>query len=266
MKKHIRISHEVPLDYLGISRSMNDFDYALAHLMGIPEYKAFFKESLEMGREVLLDNGACELGESFDVSVYAKLVEELEPTRFVLPDKLNDKDATIRMHLDFLERYPQLLEIAAPIGVMQGKCYEDLAYCYSQLAPKCEYIGVSFLSDAFNRDYGLDRMRPHFCEWLLEQPEFKACPRPMHLLGTYDAREFTADVYESEYFQSLDTSNPVTAAIEGWKYGDDGLREKSKYPLCKNAETMKTPVDVALMIYNAKKFRELVKGEDAFRK
>ncbi len=265
-KKHIKISHEVPLDYLGLSRSFNDYDYALAHLMGIPEYKSFFQESLKMGREVLLDNGACELGESFNVDTYAKMIEELKPTRFVLPDKLNDKDATIRMHLEFLEKYPHLLEFSKPIGVMQGKCYEDLAECYSQLAPKCAYIGVSFLSDAFNRGLGLDKMRPHFCEWFLQQKAYKDCPRPMHLLGTYDAREFTAEVYENEAFQSLDTSNPVTAAIEGWKYGDDGLREKSKYPLCRNAETLKTPVDAALMIYNAKAFRVLVKGSDAFSK
>ena len=265
-KKHIKISHEVPLDYLGLSRSFNDYDYALAHLMGIPEYKSFFQESLKMGREVLLDNGACELGESFNVDTYAKMIEELKPTRFVLPDKLNDEDATIRMHLDFLEKYPHLLEFSKPIGVMQGKCYEDLAECYSQLAPKCAYIGVSFLSDAFNRELGLDKMRPHFCEWFLQQEAYKDCPRPMHLLGTYDAREFTAEVYENEAFQSLDTSNPVTAAIEGWKYGEDGLRAKSKYPLCRNAETLKTPVDVALMIYNAKAFRVLVKGSDAFNK
>lgn len=265
-KAHIKISHEVPLDYLGLSRSFNDYDYALAHLMGIPEYKQFYVESLAEGREVLLDNGACELGESFDVDAYAKMVAELKPTRFILPDKLNDKEATIKMHLDFLEKYPELLEHSKAIGVMQGKCYEDLAQCYAVLAPKCDYIGVSFLSDAFNRNLGLDKMRPHFCEWFLQQPEYKNCPRPMHLLGTYDAREFTAAVYEDEAFQSLDTSNPVTAAIEGWEYKEDGLREKSKYPLCKNAETLKAPVDVALMVLNAKKFRALVKGEDAFKR
>ena len=264
MKKHLKISHEVPLDYLGLSRAFNDYDYALAHLMDIPGYKEFYRESLAMGREVLLDNGACELGESFDVDAYAELVRDLRPTRFILPDKLNDKEATVRMHLEFLDKHPDLLQDSKAVGVMQGKCYEDLAWCYSQLAPRCDYIGVSFLSDAFDRGLGLDKMRPHFCEWLLQQPEYKACPRPMHLLGTYDAREFTAAVYEDKVFQSLDTSNPVTAAIEGWEYGDDGLRAKSPYPLCRNADTMKVAVDMELMIRNAKKFRALVKGEDAF--
>ena len=51
------VSHETPISFLEESREYNDYDYALVHLFEThPEYYSFFKCSLGMGREVLLDN------------------------------------------------------------------------------------------------------------------------------------------------------------------------------------------------------------------
>ena len=60
------VSHESPISFLEQSRSYNDYDYALVHLFEThPEYYQFFKDSIKLGRQVLLDNSIFELGESF---------------------------------------------------------------------------------------------------------------------------------------------------------------------------------------------------------
>ncbi len=59
----IKISHESPLSMLDISRTYNDYDYALVHLFEKhPSYYQFFEDSLRQGRTVLLDNSIFELG------------------------------------------------------------------------------------------------------------------------------------------------------------------------------------------------------------
>ncbi len=61
------VSHESPISMLETSRKYNDYDYALVHLFEThPQYYNFFKVSLNLGREVLLDNSIFELGEAFD--------------------------------------------------------------------------------------------------------------------------------------------------------------------------------------------------------
>ena len=61
------VSHESPISILDKSKDYNDYDYALVHLFEThPKYYNFFKESIKLGREVLLDNSIFELGESFE--------------------------------------------------------------------------------------------------------------------------------------------------------------------------------------------------------
>jgi len=67
------VSHESPISILDKSRTYNNYDYALVHLFEThPEYYKFFKNSIKMGREVLLDNSIFELGESFNPEKFAK--------------------------------------------------------------------------------------------------------------------------------------------------------------------------------------------------
>ena len=90
------VSHETPISFLEESRQYNDYDYALVHLFEThPEYYSFFKCSLGMGREVLLDNSIFELKTAFDPEKFAKYVEELKPTYYVVPDVLEQSLRTI---------------------------------------------------------------------------------------------------------------------------------------------------------------------------
>ena len=43
---------------------------------------------MKLGREVLLDNSIFELGEAFDSDKFAKYVEELKPSYYIVPDVL----------------------------------------------------------------------------------------------------------------------------------------------------------------------------------
>ena len=58
----MKVSHEAPLNYLYHSVKYNDYDYALVHLFDeYPEYLEFFKFTVGLGREMILDNSAYEI-------------------------------------------------------------------------------------------------------------------------------------------------------------------------------------------------------------
>ena len=70
-----KIAHEAPLSIAPLIRELTDYDYALVHLFLEPEgekYFNFFRESLKMGREVILDNSSYELGDSFNPKIFNK--------------------------------------------------------------------------------------------------------------------------------------------------------------------------------------------------
>ena len=112
------VSHESPISILEESKEYNDYDYALVHLFEThPEYYEFFKNSLSQDREVLLDNSIFELGEAFDSDKFAKYVEELKPSYYIVPDVLEDGYQTMLNYNDFVKKYPDLpgLRIEVPL-------------------------------------------------------------------------------------------------------------------------------------------------------
>ena len=100
------VSHESPIAILEESKSYNDYDYALVHLFeSQPEYYSFFKQSLLAGREVLLDNSIFELGEAFDPKKYIRYITELNPSFFIVPDVLENAQATVSSWNKFYLNY-----------------------------------------------------------------------------------------------------------------------------------------------------------------
>ncbi len=137
------VSHESPISMLDKSRTYNDYDYALVHLFEKePEYYNFFKVSKTLGREVLLDNSIFELGHAFDPKKFAKYVEELKPTYYVVPDVLEDSQQTCSSFNKFTLNYPDLPGLK--IGVVQGKTYQELVECYRFMTNHADYIAISF--------------------------------------------------------------------------------------------------------------------------
>jgi hypothetical protein len=259
----ILISHETPIKYIDNSIYYNDYDYCLVHLCDEhEEYLNFFKNSIKRGREVLLDNSIFELGVAFDWDKFAKRVEEIKPTFYIVPDVLEDASGTIQNFERFNNIYKNLPGMN--IGVVQGKTKKELVDCYKFMSEKADYIAISFdysyydvtgYSDCKLERYMLGRLE--FVKWLIQEGIWN-CFKPHHLLGCSLAREF-------KYYtgvrgiRSLDTSNPVVAALNGERYIKGiGLRGKSPIKLADLID-VDFDFDTQELIYdNAEEFKCIV--------
>jgi len=260
------VSHESPISMLDESRNYNDYDYALVHLFEeYPEYYNFFKVSLTLGREVLLDNSIFELGHAFDPKKFAKYVEELEPTYYVVPDVLEDSQQTCSSFNKFTLNYPDLPGLK--IGVVQGKTYQELVECYRFMANHADYIAISFdyswyetitFSNVGCKLQQQMKGRRRFINMLIEDGIWEPS-KPHHLLGCSLAQEFTYYRKYIDGIRSVDTSNPVVAGIIGKRYYKDiGLLEKPSVLL---ADLIKVDVNAEMRAdieYNTAEFKKLL--------
>ena len=259
------VSHESPISMLDESRSYNDYDYALVHLFEEePEYYNFFKVSKTLGREVLLDNSIFELGHAFDAKKFAKYVEELKPTYYVVPDVLEDSQQTCSSFNKFTLNYPDLPGLK--IGVVQGKTYQELVECYRFMANHADYIAISFdyswyQTIAFD-DFGCKlqqqmKGRRRFIKMLIDDGMWDY-GKPHHLLGCSLAQEFK-DYKFVKGIRSVDTSNPVVAGLLGKRYYKGiGLLDKPKTLL---ADLINSSVDEESkrdILYNVDEFKKLI--------
>lgn len=263
------VSHETPISFLNESRGYNDFDYALVHLFEThPEYYSFFKSSLSLGREVLLDNSIFELKESFNPERYAEYIRELKPTYFIVPDVLEDSVATIVSYINFKLTYKDLPGMW--IGAVQGKTYEEIVKCYNVMSESADYIAISFdfswyqtigLSQSSNSALSkLERMcdgRQKLIK-MLQADGIWNYNKPHHLLGCSLAKEFAA-YKDTPSIRSCDTSNPVVAGITGRTYIKGlGLRDKPNVLL---ADLIDQELDVQQrrdIIYNTNQFKHII--------
>jgi hypothetical protein len=231
------ISHETPISFLSKSHEYNDYDYALVHLFETqPEYYSFFKSCVLQGREVLLDNSIFELKEAFDHVKYAKYIDELKPTYFIVPDVLEDSRGTMDSYLKFKSAYFNLPGLW--IGAVQGKTYQDIVECYKFMSKNADYIAISFdyswyqlIGISNSSDPNLARLE-RMCSGrqklisMLQTDGIWNYEKPHHLLGASLAREFSAYKHVTS-IRSCDTSNPVVAGILGKRYiRGIGLYEK----------------------------------------
>ena len=266
--KNMLVSHETPISFLDQSRAYNDFDYALVHLFEThPEYYSFFKSSLLLGREVLLDNSIFELKEAFDPDRYAKYIEELKPTYFIVPDVLEDAAATVNSYLSFREKYSHLPGMW--IGAVQGKNYDQIVECYRVMSGFADYIAISFdfswyqeigLSQSADPNLRkLERMcdgRQKLIRMLIEDGIWNH-KKPHHLLGNSLPQELKA--YKNiTNIRSVDTSNPVVAGIHNIRYIKDyGMRMKPEVKLADLIDHEVTEEQKEDILYNVLEYKKL---------
>jgi hypothetical protein len=237
----IKISHESPLSMLEISRTYNDYDYALVHLFETnPVYYNFFKDSLKQGRTVLLDNSIFELGTAYDSNKYIDWINKLEPTEYIIPDALEECNKTIWQAENWMKNTAYHVHTRSMrIGVVQGTTYGELVKCYTAL----DRMGIDKLAISFDYSYYLT-VFPHPNKWVsyamgrvmalnqLLDDGIINTKKPHHLLGCAHPREFS--FYNSSDFnwiESLDTSSPIVHGIKKVGYGDlfaNWTKEKTK--------------------------------------
>lgn len=239
------ISHEVPMGMLEMSRSFNDYDYALVHLFkDNPDYFKFFAQSVAMGRRVILDNSLYELGEAFDMKEYAHWINALKPTYYIIPDTFWNSKATIEQAMEWMTNYGRDIDPRIKtIGVAQGTTYADIKNSYKFLSVICDCIAFTFKFDPrmltdedLNLQEFLDKLRVRYPgvelsgEDLTPEDKQAACrylvlkklddegiidySKEHHLLGLQN----TTLLYESCRFPwvtSIDTSNPIINGFRG---------------------------------------------------
>lgn len=269
MYNKIKISHESPLQLMPKSRNYNDYDYALVHLFEThPTYYEFFKESLKLGREVLLDNSIFELGTAFDSTKFYNYIVDLQPSYYVVPDVLEDCNGTINSfkrwsvshNLNSIKHIPK-------IGVVQGKTFNDLVECYKFMAQNADYIAISFDYSYYqNSAVGstkLERMRNGRIKLIGDfvKEGVWNYDKPHHLLGCSLPNEFKH--YVEKYFysysiRSIDTSNPVVAGLHNIRYVDGiGLVDKLSIKLCDLIDYTPTNTNENNVMYNIRQFRTI---------
>lgn len=253
----MKISHECPVDLLQDSLKFNDYDYALLHLMHIPEYKKFYINSVKNGRDVYLDCSAYEyqfIEGGFNLSYYIDTINELQPTHVILPDVIADSKGTIENVVNF--PFDKIKYNPKYIGVVQGKTFEELNNCFEYMnnEPKIDVIALVFHSPA----YQIDSENPVDFENQVGRYTFfemiqDKLNKPIHLLGSSCAAEF--QMYSTEqrtYILSIDTACPIQYALLS---EDIDFKRKPKYVL--NEENIQYKIkDKKLVNSNIKKFRE----------
>lgn len=268
------VSHESPICLLDVSRQYNDYDYALVHLFEqYPEYYSFFKSSLLQGREVLLDNSIFELGVSFDADKYADYITELQPTFYIVPDVLEDGVKTVQSYINFYKSYPTLPGLR--IGVVQGKTYDELVYCYEYMKNNADYIAISFDYSWYqtigrstvaktNINHAHIQKLERYCSGRqklissLMHDKIWDNTKPHHLLGCSLAREFTAYRGISS-IRSCDTSNPVVAGMVGARYIKGvGLYSKPTIKLADKINANISADRLEDILYNVNEFKYLI--------
>lgn len=262
----IKISHEVPLQLMEKSREWNDYDYALVHhFKKYPAYYKFYKESLRLGRTVILDNSIFELGTAFDMTAFAKWVKKLKPTEYIVPDVLEDAQGTIDQFELWKKNHSTLDGIR--IGVVQGKTYQELSDCYTYMRKNADKIAISF-DYSFYLSIGLGKNkwqqyadgRHRFINMLWEDATWRD-DIPHHLLGAAVPQEFKLYIplWDDLNIVSLDTSNPIQQGLQGNKYVPkmNGLPTKDSLMVTDSFETKYSSGQLAVADHNVKKFREI---------
>lgn len=263
---HIEVSHESPISILDDSLKYNDYCYALVHLFETHDkYFDFFKRAKGLNKEVYLDNSIFELGESFEPGKYAEWIEKLQPNLYIVPDKLEDTNGTINNWLEW-EKDHKFKNIRC-MGVVQGRTWNELVNCYRFMASVADIVAISFdysyyqgtgLGDTNLERYSNGRQR--FIRHLI-QDNIWCWDKPHHLLGCSLAREFRWYVdHNIHNIRSVDTSNPIVAAMHDLRYNDDhGLDEKPKTLLADMIDHEITDDEMELVTYNTNMFKKILR-------
>ena len=251
----MKVSHEVPKCLLNNSREFNDYDYCLPHLLDEDEhYKNFFYESKKQGRYIIMDNSLHELGKAYNHERLLHWITELEPNEFIVPDvwmKQAQTNAQAKYWKQF--KYPKRTKIVA---VVQGENEEKAHLCAGLLADLgykklCISYGASWYGDnPLDRSIG----RINFVKSLLDRKELKDIK--FHLLGCAVPQEF--GWYRNEpKIESIDTSNPIMAALEGTKYSKSGLLTKPIANMNTHFNIEPEYINYSLVLKNVKRFRTI---------
>ena len=258
----MKVSHEVPSCLLTASPEFNDYDYCLPHLLDQDEdYLQYFRNAKEADRYIIMDNSLHELGKAYDYDRLLHWVGELQPNEFIVPDVWM-QCAQTAAQAKFWKQYSGIYPETKFTAVIQGEDKNQAYLCASLLAnlgynKLCVSYGATWYNDFFphtNPDMGKALGRVRFVQGLLNLNQLKDIK--FHLLGCSIPQEFSW--YDSNpRIESIDTSNPIMAALEGTMYCEHGLNSKPKANMNDHFDMAWEDVEYEDILHNTTLFREI---------
>ena len=258
----MKISHEVPLCLLEDSLDFNDYDYALVHLLDKDkDYANFFYKAKQQGRYIILDNSLHELGSAYHDLGLLHWVEKLLPNEFIVPDVWQNTTASIVNARKWAQI--QLPKDVTKVAVVQATTFIEALTCY-QVYKDLGYKKIAF---AYGAEYYLDHSSHPNKNIAKSLGRLQVISRlykigvilpkdRVHLLGCQVPQEFSL-YKDMPFIETIDTSNPIMATLDGIQYGRNGLTEKPKSNM--NDHFYTTEIDYNLLDWNLRMFRKLLK-------
>ena len=260
----IKVSHELPIDLLYLSKDVNDYEYCLPHLLDQNKsYKDYFYQAKKDGRYIIMDNSLHELGKAYDSKRLLHWINELKPNEFIVPDVWQDKTATL-VNAKKWSRI-ELPENVTKVAVVQANNYGEAVECYSILSTHHGYnkiafsYGASWYVDIFphpNTLVGKMMGRIMTISKMYKSGVISKSDR-VHLLGCALPQEFSY-YKDFSFIESIDTSNPIIHALEDILYEDFGLLSKSSTKIDTITCIKETPELLYNINHNLIKFKKLL--------
>ena len=258
----IKVSHEVPKCLLKASLEFNDYQYCLPHLLDQDTaYRKHFYDFKKSGGYTIMDNSLHELGEAYDHERLIFWVNELEPDEFIVPDVWMDIDATLKNAKKWINiMYPKNV---TPVAVVQSRNFKDAEECYLAL----KKLGYKKIAFSYGADWYMDKFHGIHVDKAKMMGRISAVKQMfyngvikkndrVHLLGCSLPQEF--GWYENcSYIESIDTSNPIMAALEGIEYEEFGLNHKPKANMNDHFHIDIKNVNLKLVFHNVETFKKI---------
>jgi hypothetical protein len=227
----MKVSHEVPLNILEVSRNFNHYDYCLPHLLDKYEkYKEYFLDAKKQGRYIIMDNSLHELGEAYDTNRLLHWIEEIKPDEFIVPDVWEEAGRSIDNASEWSKI--KLPKDTLKVAVVQAKNIDEAEECYF----KYKTLGYRKIAFSYGAKY-YSELVPHPTRAIatalgriqvistLYNNDIISKHDRVHLLGCAVPQEF---IYYKDmpFIETIDTSNPIMAGLEGNSYKVWGLDKK----------------------------------------
>lgn len=267
-------SFESPLCLLSDSFFYNDYNFILFHLLKkYPKYKEFYKNNHHILS--ILDNSAYEFyvnKEKFDEKEFIKEIEDFNPTYYIIPDKLMDKDLTIQLFENWIKKYFDIPN--KRMIVIQGKTFEEWVECYMYFYYNQEhfdYVGISFYYDFLKiigkslnvlkfatEDYYYALGRRYLIKWIVDNNLLME--KPYHLLGSHiGGEEFKwYKNFEWNFIKTIDSGLPIKFGIKNIKF-DTWINQRKPNVILDDFINKKlTKKQIETIKYNVEQFKNLV--------
>lgn len=198
----------------------NNYCLALAQrVLTDPLYQKYYLDKSHQNSHLILDNGACELGQSISPHELIQACHLINPHTLVLPDILNDGPGTINLIKNFLSKYQHLIPHIQLMAVVQGKTKHDWLESLNQINQlnSIDYIGISNTNAIFdNQMHEFSRVQA--IKWLTSK-KLISPHKKIHLLGLSNSGHLEIEqLRQYSFVEGVDTNGPIVHAYYGIKF------------------------------------------------